>query len=173
MSDNEKLHSKPDLPWWHAGNVTIGSKRKTKIKESNSWSSYWMDDDSYDYFYDRTPVQTKIRIDGQTKSNAQVDIARAGRLAAVRRAVSNFVRILTNDDEITVSFSSGEDSYSDDDDGNRSNYMGPDLRGVASWYVFRVRGSLAARVWKYHETMDDETTPGPNPSAGSAAPAAC
>ena len=47
------------------------------------------------------------------------------------------------------------------------------LRGVASWYVFRVRGSLAARVWKYHETMDDETTPGPNPSAGSAAPAAC
>ena len=111
MSD--KLHSKPDLPWWHAGNVTIGSKRKTKVKESNSWSSYWMDDDSYDYFYDRTPVQTKIRIDGQTKSNAQVDIARAGRLAAVRRAVSNFVRILTNDDEITVSFSSGQDSYTD------------------------------------------------------------
>ena len=113
MSDNEKLHSRPDLPWWHAGNVTIGSRRKTKIKESNSWSSYWMDDDSYDYFYDTTPVQTKIRIDGQTKSNAQVDIARAGRLAAVRRAVSNFVRILTNDDEITVSFSSGHDSYTD------------------------------------------------------------
>ena len=111
MSD--KLHSKPDLPWWHAGNVSIGSKRKTKIKESNSWSSYWMDDDSYDYFYDRTPVKTKIRIDGQSKSNAQVDIARAGRLAAVRRAVSNFVRILTNDDEITVSFSSGHDSYTD------------------------------------------------------------
>ena len=111
MSD--KLHSKPDLPWWHAGNVSIGSKRKTKVKESNSWSSYWMDDDSYDYFYDRTPVKTKIRIDGQTKSNAQVDIARAGRLAAVRRAVSNFVRILTNDDEITVSFSSGQDSYTD------------------------------------------------------------
>ena len=111
MSD--KLHSKPDLPWWHAGNVTIGSKRKTKVKESNSWSSYWMDDDSYDYFYDRTPLKTKIRIDGQTKSNAQVDIARAGRLAAVRRAVSNFVRILTNDDEITVSFSSGQDSYTD------------------------------------------------------------
>jgi len=110
---SDKLHSKPDLPWWHAGNVTIGSKRKTKIKESNSWSSYWMDDDSYDYFYDRTPVKTKIRIDGQTKSNAQVDIARAGRLAAVRRAVSNFVRILTNDDEITVSFSSGQDSYTD------------------------------------------------------------
>ena len=111
MSD--KLHSKQDIPWWHAGNVTIGSKRKTKVKESNSWSSYWMDDDSYDYFYDRTPVKTKIRIDGQTKSNAQVDIARAGRLAAVRRAVSNFVRILTNDDEITVSFSSGQDSYTD------------------------------------------------------------
>jgi hypothetical protein len=72
-----------------------------------------MDDDSYDYFYDRTPRKTKIRIDGQTKSNAQVDIARAGRLAAVRRAVSNFVRILTNDDEITVSFSSGHDSYTD------------------------------------------------------------
>jgi hypothetical protein len=113
VSDNEKLHSRPDLPWWHAGNVTIGSKRKTKIKKSNSWSSYWMDDDSYDYFYDTTPVHTKIRIDGQTKSNAQVDIARAGRLAAVRRAVSNFVRILTNDDEITVSFSSGHDSYTD------------------------------------------------------------
>lgn len=110
MSD--KLHSKPDLPWWHA-NAGHDSTRKTKIKESNSWSSYWMDDDSYDYFYDTTPVKTKIRIDGQTNSNAQVDIARAGRLAAVRRAVSNFVRILTNDDEIVVSFSSGHDSYTD------------------------------------------------------------
>lgn len=115
MSDTEKLHSRPDLPWWHrhAENDTIGSNRKTKVKESNSWSSYWMDDDSYDYFYDQTPNKTKIRIDGQTKSNAQVDIARAGRLAAVRRAVSNFVRILTNDAEITVSFSSGQDSYTD------------------------------------------------------------
>ena len=47
------------------------------------------------------------------------------------------------------------------------------LRGVASWYVFRVLGSLAAGIWKYHVTMDDVTTPGPNPSAGSAAPAAC
>ena len=91
----------------------VANKRKTKVKESNSWSSYWMDDDSYDYFYDTTPVKTKIRIDGRTKSNAQVDIARAGRLAAVRRAVSNFVRILTNDDEVTVSFSSGQDSYTD------------------------------------------------------------
>ena len=113
MSD--KLHSRPDLPWWHAGNVSISPKRKTRVKESNSWSSYWMDSDSYDYFYDRTPIKTKIRIDGQTKSNAQVDIARAGRLAAVRRAVSNFVQILTNDAEIKVSFSSGQDSYTDGD----------------------------------------------------------
>ena len=100
------------IPWWDMSRK-VANKRKTKVKESNSWSSYWMDDDSYDYFYDTTPVKTKIRIDGRTKSNAQVDIARAGRLAAVRRAVSNFVRILTNDDEVTVSFSSGQDSYTD------------------------------------------------------------
>ena len=102
------------IPWWDMSRK-VTNKRKTKVKESNSWSSYWMDDDSYDYFYDTTPVKTKIRIDGRSKSNAQVDIARAGRLAAVRRAVSNFVQILTNDAEIKVAFSSGEDSYTDGD----------------------------------------------------------
>ena len=30
------------------------------------------------------------------------------------------------------------------------------IRGVASWYVFRVLGSLAAGVWKYDVTMDDD-----------------
>lgn len=101
------------IPWWDIRNK-VATKRKTKVVESKSWSSYWMDDDSYDYFYDKESENTKIRIDGVGGKNAtMIDLAKAGRLAAVRRAVGNFVRILTNDDEIVVVFNDGSDSYTD------------------------------------------------------------
>jgi len=99
------------IPWWDIRNK-VTTKRKTKITESKSWSSYWMDDDSYDYFYDTDSEKTKIKIDGN-RGSATIDLAKANRLAAVRRAVGNFVRILTNDDEIVVVFKDGNDSYTD------------------------------------------------------------
>ena len=39
--------------------------------------------------------------------------------------------------------------------------------------MFRVGGSLAARVWDFNEGPPNEGPSGPNPSAGSATPAAC
>ena len=109
------------IPWWDIRNKSnkawdkVNNKRKTKLTDSESWSSYWMDEDSYDYFYDNSKGNTKIKIDGfgKGKRAASIDLGKASRLAAVRRAVSNFVRILTNDDEIRVVFNSGNDSYTD------------------------------------------------------------
>lgn len=100
------------IPWWDIRNK-VATKRKTKVTDSKSWSSYWMDDDSYDYFYDKNKDTTKIKIDGTSGNAAMVDLAKASRLAAVRRAVGNFVRILTNDDEVVVVFNGGSDSYTD------------------------------------------------------------
>lgn len=100
------------IPWWDIRNK-VATKRKTKVTNSNSWSSYWMDDDSYDYFYDKDKETTKIKIDGTSGGAATIDLAKASRLAAVRRAVGNFVRILTNDDEVVVVFNGGSDSYTD------------------------------------------------------------
>lgn len=101
------------IPWWDIRNK-VANQRKTKVVKSESWSSYWMDDDSYDYFYDKESEKTKIKIDGiGSRSATTIDLAKASRLAAVRRAVGNFVRILTNDDEIVVVFNDGNDSYTD------------------------------------------------------------
>jgi hypothetical protein len=101
------------IPWWDIRNK-VANQRKTKVVKSESWSSYWMDDDSYDYFYDKEKEKTKIKIDGVGgRSATTIDLAKASRLAAVRRAVGNFVRILTNDDEIVVVFNDGSDSYTD------------------------------------------------------------
>lgn len=98
--------------WWE---LSDGYKNKKKASASRSWSSYWMDDDSYDYFYDdkkATTSQFSFGTGTYTKSGAAtVDIENAHRLASVRRAVSNFVHILTGNEKIVVKFSSGTDSY--------------------------------------------------------------
>ena len=59
-------------------------------------SSFWMDDD----------FLTKDSSD----SGAKVDIVK---LAGYKRAIANFVRIVTNKDNINVLYSSGNDSYTD------------------------------------------------------------
>ena len=59
-------------------------------------SSFWMDDD----------FLTKDRSDAGSK----VDIVK---LAGYKRAIANFVRIVTNKDNINVLYSSGNDSYTD------------------------------------------------------------
>lgn len=75
---------------------------RTGIKKSKTnYSSYWMDfDDS--------------RFDKDTSSvDKSYNTERIVKLASVRRAVANFVRIITNSDKIDVTFSSGKDSYTD------------------------------------------------------------
>lgn len=64
-----------------------------------NYSSYWMDFDDEKF----------SGADFTESSNPE----RVIKLASVRRAVANFVRILTNSDKINVEFSSGRDSYTD------------------------------------------------------------
>lgn len=66
-----------------------------------SYSSYWLDD------------STGAFDDVATESPDPNSLERIAKFAAVRRAVSNFVRILTNDSSIEVKYSSGNDSYTD------------------------------------------------------------
>ena len=77
---------------------------RTGVKKT-SYSSYWMDFD--DTFFDVDAVST------DTDSTELLTTERIMRLSAVRRSIANFVRILTNDDKVTVKFSSGNQSYTD------------------------------------------------------------
>ncbi len=71
---------------------------------SQNHSSYWIDDNSV-FDFDTTDVNKP--------EDESSGIDRIVKLATVRRAISNFVRILTNDSSITVKYSSGRDSYTD------------------------------------------------------------
>ena len=59
-------------------------------------SSFWMDDD--------------FLVKDSIEPGSKVDIVK---LAGYKRAISNFVRIVTNKDDINVLYSSGNDSYTD------------------------------------------------------------
>ena len=73
---------------------------RTGVKKGTvNYSSYWMDFDDEKF----------LAADFTESSNPE----RVIKLASVRRAVANFVRILTNSDKINVEFSSGKDSYTD------------------------------------------------------------
>jgi len=73
--------------------------------KSKTHSSYWVDDTSV-FDFDTEDVN-KDDIDLST------GIDRIVKLATIRRAIANFVRILTNDSSINVKFSSGRDSFTD------------------------------------------------------------
>lgn len=80
--------------------LTLNTRTGVKKNKTVNYSSYWMDfdDDQYD-----------TKITAEDISNPE----RIVKLASVRRAVANFVRILTNDPTIKVVFSSGKESYTD------------------------------------------------------------
>lgn len=79
--------------------VTLSTlNTRTGVKKQTSHSSYWLDDVAGEWDIDADDPNT---------------IDKAVRLAAVRRAVANFVRILTNDPKISVKFNEGNDSYTD------------------------------------------------------------
>ena len=75
-------------------NTRTGTKGKQKTK-TTSHSSYWLDTDDWKEVEDPNTIDKAVR------------------LAAVRRAVGNFVRILTNDPTINVKFDTGRASYTD------------------------------------------------------------
>jgi hypothetical protein len=66
-------------------------------------SSFWINDSSSVFDFD----------DDINVSEESTSLERIVKLATIRRAVSNFVRILTSDPSIEVKYSSGKDSYTD------------------------------------------------------------
>ena len=79
--------------------LTLNTRTGVKKSKYTNYSSYWLDDDdNYDFKITAEDVMNPERI---------------VKLASVRRAVANFVRILTNNDDIKVVFSSGKQSYTD------------------------------------------------------------
>jgi len=74
----------------------IGRRNVTPVK---NYSSYWLD-------FDDDDKDVTVQDNSYTTE-------RIVKLASVRRAVANFVRILTNKENIKVEFSSGQQSYTD------------------------------------------------------------
>ena len=82
---------------WTSGYYSSGYKSPTKTSYSNS--SFWLDDDFL-------AKDNSLSV----KEKATVNVVK---LAAYKRAIGNFVRIVTNKDNIKVMYSSGRDSYTD------------------------------------------------------------
>jgi hypothetical protein len=66
-------------------------------------SSFWINDSSNVFDFD----------DDINVTEESAGLERIVKLATIRRAVTNFVRILTNDSSLEVKYSSGKDSYTD------------------------------------------------------------
>jgi len=75
------------------------------MSKSTTHSSYWVDDTSV-FDFDTEDVN-------KDEMEVSDSIERVVKLATIRRAIGNFVRILTNDSSIEVKFSSGKDSFTD------------------------------------------------------------
>lgn len=88
-----KKLSKSYSKWTSPAYYSTGYKSSSK---SYGNSSFWMDDDFLD--------------DDKSKDTSKVDYVR---LAGYKRAIGNFVRIVTGKDDIPVIYSSGNDSYTD------------------------------------------------------------
>ena len=81
---------------WTSGYYSSGYKTKSN---SYSNSSFWLDED----FLDDEKYSS-------AKDKPKVDYIK---LAGYKRAIANFVRIVTSKDDIKVAYSSGRDSYTD------------------------------------------------------------
>ena len=75
------------------------------MSKVSTHSSYWLENDIFD---DENELDSNI-------SDDSANLARITRLSAARRAVANFVNILTGRNDIPVQFSSGQNSYTTGD----------------------------------------------------------
>lgn len=81
--------------------LTLNTRTGVKKSKYTNYSSYWMDFDDDD------------DVDSVITAKDILNPERIIKLASVRRATANFVRILTGDSSIKVNFSSGKESYTD------------------------------------------------------------
>lgn len=86
---------------WNSGYYSSGYKSAYSTSYANS--SFWMDED----FLDNKATHILGR-----STKPSVDYVK---LAGYKRAIANFVKIVTNKDNIPVKFSSGDQSYTDGD----------------------------------------------------------
>ena len=78
-------------------------REKHSVNKSNNYSSFWMDND-----WDTR--NTSIFDDEDNNSKPKTDLVA---LAGYRRAISNFVTIVTGESDIKVKFNSNDQSYTD------------------------------------------------------------
>ncbi len=83
---------------------SIGSKKRT-----NPFSSFWSDND---WNVRRTSILDEIDENGETVVPKKKGVDHI-KLASYRRAIANFVTIVTNQSDIPVQFQSNNDSYTD------------------------------------------------------------
>ena len=96
----EKRDNMNDLK--HFNPMKLREKYSSKsLNKTNNYSSFWLDD-GWD--------NTGSIFDEELDSKPKVDLVA---LAGYRRAVSNFVSIVTGDSSIKVNFTSKDDSYTD------------------------------------------------------------
>ena len=88
----------------HFNPMKLREKYSAKnVSTKNNYSSFWMDSD-----WDTR--NTSIFDDDEIDTKPKVDLVA---LASYRRAVSNFVTIVTGESGIKVKFNDGDDSYTD------------------------------------------------------------
>jgi len=115
---------KKALDPYSANCVLLGMKKGKKMKDStfkhfnpmklrekysaknrtNNYSSFWMDNDW------NTRNTSIFDVDEEVNSKPKTDLVA---LAGYRRAISNFVTIVTGESDIKVKFNDGDDSYTD------------------------------------------------------------
>ena len=89
----------------HFNPMALREKYGIGSKSNDSNSSFWMDDT----YGRRTSIFDSWDGDEEVKKPKVDTIA----LAAYRRSIANFVNIVTGRNDIPVTFSSGDDSYTD------------------------------------------------------------
>jgi len=102
MKKREKMK---DSTFKHFNPMALREKYSVNsVKKRNNYSSFWMDSDwdtrNTSIFDDDEEVNTKPKTDLVA-------------LAGYRRAISNFVTIVTGESDIKVTFNSNDDSYTD------------------------------------------------------------
>ena len=92
-----------DSKFKHFNPMALREKYSSNKSTTNNYSSFWMDND-----WDSR--NTSIFDDEETFSKPKTDLVA---LAGYRRAISNFVTIVTGESDIKVTFNSNNESYTD------------------------------------------------------------
>jgi len=112
------------------------------MSKNQSHSSYWMDDELWDD-------------EEENLSKEELSIHRVARLATTRRAISNFVNILTNRNDITVRYSSGRDSYTTGNDVVIAADDNPENFDVMVGLALHEASHVLLSDFRFLKTVDD------------------